>query len=217
MPHLADFVRYMVNISQTLPMTLLTAMVFLERFRRNLPNTSSGTTETLHRIFLAALILANKVLFDVPLKNAHWAKMSSSFYTLEEINLMEKQFLSIIHYDLSLNNEELVRLLHYILNRKRQSVMPSMPHSVPNYAPNLQMPSAGGSRRESLVPVIFRPSMVTCGLQPVWPSPPPDSLIPEGYYNSYRNGNKLDTLMLPSSLIDHSPYSDQAYSSMVHL
>jgi len=215
MPHLADFVRYMVNISQTLPMTLLTAMVFLERFRRNLPSKSSGTAETLHRIFLAALILANKVLFDVPLKNAHWAKMSSSFYTLEEINLMEKQFLSIIQYDLSLNNDELVRVLHHVLHRKRQPFTHHMPHTMPVQVPTTPK-SYATSRRESVVPNIVRPSMVACGLQQVWPSPPHDNAVPQDY-SSFTRTDKLADIMLPGSLVDHSPYSDQPFSSMVQL
>ena len=206
-PRLPDFIAYMVNLSQTLPMTLLAAMVFLERFRKNLPGKSSGAPETLHRVFLAALILANKVLFDVPLKNSHWAKLSASFYSLDEINLMEKQFLSIIHYDLSLHDEDVVLLLNHVLTRHRMmpTLQPQHPwHQRPTLHQVVPMPArfSGGScgRSHSISVASTRPSFPMGAFAQTSPS----SVETASHFKL----ESMSTMMIPSSLVDHSPFSD---------
>jgi len=95
-----------VNFSKTLPVTLLCAFVLLERLQKELPAKAYGSAETCHRVFMAALILTNKLLFDVPIKNQDWAKYSQ-IYSLLEVNLMEKQFLTLIRFNIHLTDEVL--------------------------------------------------------------------------------------------------------------
>jgi hypothetical protein len=57
------------------------------------PN-AHGLASTSHRILLAAIILAEKYQSDVPMKNITWTKVSGIF-SLGEVNLMERQLLSL--------------------------------------------------------------------------------------------------------------------------
>jgi hypothetical protein len=68
---------------------------------------------TVHRIFLAALILAAKNLNDSSPKNKHWARYSAvrgyeNFgFSVTEVNLMEKQLLFLLDWDLRINPDDL--------------------------------------------------------------------------------------------------------------
>lgn len=48
-----------------------------------------------HRIGLAAIIIAEKYLCDVPMKNAAWFQHARCF-SLAEINTMERQLLALM-------------------------------------------------------------------------------------------------------------------------
>jgi len=68
---------------------------------------------TTHRIFLAALILAAKSLNDSSPKNKHWARYTAvkgyeGFgFSLVEVNLMEKQLLNLLSWDLIVREDDL--------------------------------------------------------------------------------------------------------------
>lgn len=60
---------------------------------------------TRHRVFLATLIVAAKYLNDSSPKNKHWAIYASVFDTAE-INLMERQLLFLLDFDLRFTEAE---------------------------------------------------------------------------------------------------------------
>ena len=62
---------------------------------------------TRHRVFLAALIVAAKYLNDSSPKNKHWASYAALF-DKEEINLMEKQLVFILDFDLRFTEREAI-------------------------------------------------------------------------------------------------------------
>jgi len=82
---------------------------------------AKGMACTLHRIFLAALILAAKNLNDSSPKNKHWARYTSvrgypGFgFSITEVNLMEKQMLFLLDWDLRVRNEDLYEHLEPFL------------------------------------------------------------------------------------------------------
>ena len=51
---------------------------------------------TSHRILLASIIVAEKYLCDIPLKNITWAYHTKGYFGIAEINLMEQQFLGYL-------------------------------------------------------------------------------------------------------------------------
>jgi len=91
----------------------MSSLVYLSRLRSRLPPVAKGMRCTVHRIFLAALILAAKNLNDSSPKNKHWARYTAvrgyeNFgFSITEVNLMEKQLLFLLDWDLRINPEDL--------------------------------------------------------------------------------------------------------------
>jgi hypothetical protein len=106
------FIQTLVDSSHVQIPTLMSSLVYLSRLQARLPPVAKGMRCTVHRIFLAALILAAKNLNDSSPKNKHWARYSNvpgyNFgFSLTEVNLMEKQLLFLLDWDLRIVNEDL--------------------------------------------------------------------------------------------------------------
>ena len=113
LPPLKAFIQSLVDRSHVQVPTLMSSLVYLSRLQQKLPPVAKGMRCTVHRIFLAALILAAKNLNDSSPKNKHWARYSSvrgyeGFgFTLTEVNLMEKQMLYLLDWDLNIRENDL--------------------------------------------------------------------------------------------------------------
>jgi hypothetical protein len=106
----------------------MASLVYLGRLQERLPAVAKGMACTLHRIFLAALILAAKNLNDSSPKNKHWARYTTvrgypQFgFSITEVNLMEKQMLFLLDWDLRIRNEDLYKSLDPFLTPIRQKL-----------------------------------------------------------------------------------------------
>ena len=114
LPPLKVFIQGLVDRSHVQVPTLMSSLVYLSRLQQKLPPVAKGMRCTVHRIFLASLILAAKNLNDSSPKNKHWARYSSvkgyeGFgFSLTEVNLMEKQLLFLLDWDLQITNHDLL-------------------------------------------------------------------------------------------------------------
>ncbi|KAF2089461.1 hypothetical protein K490DRAFT_37559, partial [Saccharata proteae CBS 121410] len=117
LPSVEAFITSIVERSHVQVPTLMSSLVYLARLKSRLPPVAKGMRCTVHRIFLASLILAAKNLNDSSPKNKHWARYSTvhgfdSFgFSITEVNLMEKQLLFLLDWDLRINPEDLYRHL----------------------------------------------------------------------------------------------------------
>ncbi|KAI1435471.1 hypothetical protein GGR50DRAFT_322795 [Xylaria sp. CBS 124048] len=122
LPTLEDFITQLVVSSNMQVSTLMPTLVYLTRLKSRLQPMAKGLRCTTHRILLAALILASKYLNDSSPKNRHWANYShvrcESYdfgFSRTEVNLMEKQLLFLLDWDLRIVEEDLYRELDMFL------------------------------------------------------------------------------------------------------
>ncbi|PFH55185.1 hypothetical protein XA68_10490 [Ophiocordyceps unilateralis] len=130
MPSLEDFITQLVVSSNVQVPTLMSTLVYLTRLKSKLQPMARGLRCTTHRIFLASLILAAKYLNDSSPKNKHWANythVTTNAYTFgfnrTEVNLMEKQLLFLLEWELRITEHDLYRELDVFLEPLRVRIV----------------------------------------------------------------------------------------------
>ncbi|ESW96523.1 hypothetical protein KL918_000478 [Ogataea parapolymorpha] len=109
LPSLMTFITKLVRYTNVYTGTLMSTIVFLNRLKAKLPRDAQGLPCTRHRIFLACLIISSKHHNDSSPKNKHWSKYTDGLFRKEDVNLMERQLLMLLDWDLKISKDELLR------------------------------------------------------------------------------------------------------------
>ncbi|KAF1801820.1 hypothetical protein V8B55DRAFT_1474222 [Mucor lusitanicus] len=125
-PELVYFILKITSQARITCHIAVVALLYIERCKAALPKNAIGDQDTIHRIFVASLLVASKYLHGtcwglsqnvvteeqqqksteetpVWLSNARMASICSRFYTLQEINQLELSFLNLIKYNCFVN------------------------------------------------------------------------------------------------------------------
>jgi len=187
LPSVEAFVASLVERSHVQVPTLMTSLVYLSRLKSRLPPVAKGMRCTVHRIFLASLILAAKNLNDSSPKNKHWARYTAvrgypNFgFSITEVNLMEKQLLFLLDWDLRINPQDLYCHLEPFLapireqqrhlareqQRLKQQAQTYSVYRVDSYATSRHNPTPSvSSRSASRTPSLSPPSRSSSSASP---------------------------------------------------
>ncbi|KAJ1907893.1 PHO85 cyclin-1 [Coemansia sp. IMI 209127] len=139
-PPLDVFITNLVLRSRVQAGTLICTLVYLQRLHHRLPKEARGMECTCHRIFLASLIVAGKYLNDASPKNKYWARYSTMF-TVAEVNLMEKQLLFLLDFDLRIDNEDLNEAASAFHSSNSKHAAPLTP-TTPPFSASLSHPAS---------------------------------------------------------------------------
>ncbi|KFY69027.1 hypothetical protein V496_00614 [Pseudogymnoascus sp. VKM F-4515 (FW-2607)] len=123
-PALDYYVSSIVRQANIQVPIFLTTLLYLSRLNSKLPLIGNGVRYSPHRIFLACLIISEKFLDDSSLHNRDWA-LCSQFekftFSNQEVNIIEKQVLFLLEWNLNFQVSELEHHLKPFLVRIRDS------------------------------------------------------------------------------------------------
>lgn len=123
LPSLMTFINRLVRQTNVYTGTLMATLVYLDRLKLKLPRNAQGLPCTRHRIFLSCLVLASKFHNDSLPKNIHWAEYTNGLFSVKDINLMERQLLYLLNWDVKVSNDEMVHHLAPFLDPIRADLV----------------------------------------------------------------------------------------------
>ncbi|KAJ7157033.1 hypothetical protein C8R43DRAFT_883675 [Mycena crocata] len=93
--HFIAFILWRGNMHDSV---VFGALILLQRLKSRFPAARGSSGQ---RLFLAAYIVASKVLCDSSYSNSNWRRLAQYLFTLREINAMERELCSHLDWDLN--------------------------------------------------------------------------------------------------------------------
>ncbi|CAJ0826192.1 14483_t:CDS:2 [Entrophospora sp. SA101] len=119
LPKLIDFIRKIINDLEIPIITLTISLIYIHRFKLQLPKNYKTENDTPHKIFISSILIASKYIDDKPLTSGKVAMaIDNNLWTIKEINRMERAFLSYIQWNLVINKDDLESYLNELRNQK---------------------------------------------------------------------------------------------------
>ncbi|KAK4053598.1 PHO85 cyclin-1 [Microbotryomycetes sp. JL221] len=193
LPPLDHFIKSVVRKSKCHVPTLLCTLVYLDRLKYRLPPRSTGSPSTRHRVFLATLIVAAKYLNDSSPMNKHWQKYAVHF-NIQEIEVMERQLLALLDFDLRIDESELLEHFAPFLEREQVTWNTESFSFVPVSSDSIVQAQEGPREKRSRSCSSTASSTVECETEPKpsasavnpLPTPPEPSSRRSSYTSSSR-------------------------------
>lgn len=123
LPSLLKFLNKLIQSLNLNNGILMSTIVYLNRLKSKLPQNCKGLPSTRHRILLSCLILSIKFNNDFSLKNYDWLKLTNRLFNLKDINLMERQLLFLLNWNLFINEIELFNTFNKFLHPIKEKLL----------------------------------------------------------------------------------------------
>ncbi|KAI8326119.1 hypothetical protein GQ54DRAFT_295039 [Martensiomyces pterosporus] len=107
LPTIEVFVHSITASLSIKPAVLVTALIYVERLGSRLPKSATGTADTPYRIFLSALLLADKYWSDHSVVAKSLVGASGGLFQQREICAMERALLKFLGFNLFVSAEEI--------------------------------------------------------------------------------------------------------------
>ncbi|KAJ1647348.1 PHO85 cyclin-1 [Coemansia erecta] len=100
LPPIEVFVRSVTSTLNTKAAVLVTALIYVERLGKRLPRSATGAPDTPYRVFLAALMLADKFWSDHSVAAKNLVAAAGGAFGQREIAAMERAMLKLLGFNL---------------------------------------------------------------------------------------------------------------------
>ncbi|KAJ2450193.1 hypothetical protein EV183_004447 [Coemansia sp. RSA 2336] len=100
LPTLETFICSVAQSLKITPEVVVTSLIYVERLSKRLPQTAKTKADTPYRIFLAALLLAEKYWSDQAVKVKLLVMATGGLFRHKEILAMEKALLRVLKFEL---------------------------------------------------------------------------------------------------------------------
>ncbi|KZW01660.1 hypothetical protein EXIGLDRAFT_584615, partial [Exidia glandulosa HHB12029] len=107
-PPLANFVAYAIYRADLDACATFAALRLLIRLKRRFPALRAVQAYAGQRLFIAAFIIASKVLYDCVYSNKNWCLIGQEICSLKEINQMERDMCAQLDWELNFHPSELI-------------------------------------------------------------------------------------------------------------
>ncbi|KAJ2306772.1 hypothetical protein IWW55_001293 [Coemansia sp. RSA 2706] len=107
LPSIETFVCSVATTLSATPVVVVTSLIYVERLSARLPQSARGKADTPYRIFLAALLLADKYWSDQAVKVKMLVAATGGLFRHREILAMERALLRILRFDLFVSADQI--------------------------------------------------------------------------------------------------------------
>ncbi|CAG8564402.1 9359_t:CDS:2 [Acaulospora colombiana] len=112
LPDLLLFIKKIITDLNLPVLTVLVCLIYFHRLKRALPKSYSTEYGTAHRVFVSSVLVASKYIDDQPLTSKRVVEsVGWNVWSIKEVNRMERTFLNLLKWDLSVDRESLYSYL----------------------------------------------------------------------------------------------------------
>lgn len=124
---LADFIHYALYRTRLDVSVALSSMILLQRLKSRYPNAKGSSG---HRLWLAAIMITNKMFNDDSFTNQSWYIASQEIFSQREVNAVERELFGYLSCDVRVEYQEIVKFTKmFNLWRLKTVESPSLPSS----------------------------------------------------------------------------------------
>ncbi|EOR01360.1 PHO85 cyclin-9 [Wallemia ichthyophaga EXF-994] len=147
---LGDFIHYALYRTRLHISVALSALILLQRLKARYPNAKGSSG---HRLWLAAIMITNKMFNDDSFTNQSWYIASQQIFSQREVNAVERELFGYLSCDVRVTTQEIVKFTKvFNIWRKRSVEAEVLPSSPSILSSKLNRLNYGSSNTPALSP-----------------------------------------------------------------